>query len=85
MPPAVVNVVHAFFFVAVHTADAAPVPLSVTVALSAGAALPCCTATLREPGLTASTNGGGAVIRSVSYTTPGDPAAPAAETVIVST
>ena len=62
VPLAVVSVVHAFRFVADQVAVLAPVPEKVTLALSPGATLPCCTARLREPGETTRTNGGGAAV-----------------------
>ena len=87
VPLAVTSVVQLCFFVAFHAVDAAPVPVSVTVALSPGAALPCWITTFREAGLTASTIGtDAAVMRNVSMILAGEPlAAPGAVTVIVST
>ena len=47
IPNVVVNVVQLFFLFADQVAVFAPVPLSVMIALSPGAAAPCCTETLR--------------------------------------
>ena len=67
VPLAEVNVVQLFFDVADQVVVDELVPVNVTVALSPGAAFPCCTDTLRDPGLTATTTGIGAgVMRSVS-------------------
>ena len=87
VPLPVVNVVQLPVSTAIHAALDALVPVRVTVALPPGAASPCCTATERDVGLTASTiETGAAVIRSVSMIRAGVPlAALGAVTVMVST
>ena len=86
VPFPVVSVVQAFRLVAVQAVVDAPVPERVTEAVEPATAAPCCALMRRDPGLTASVSGNGAaVITSVSITRVGEPVAPAAVTVIVST
>ena len=84
VPLLAVSVVQLCRFAAVHAVVPALSPVSVTLALSPGAAVPTCALALRESGLTASASGtGAAVMRSVSMTLCG--ARPATVTVMVST
>ena len=86
MPLAVVIVVQALRFVAVHGAAAALSPLSVTVAPAPGAAPPTGALLLTECGPTLSASAtGGAVTTRESMILAGEPIAPAAVTVMVST
>src|SRR5690606_39339984 len=83
---AAVRVLLRFRLAAVQALVAAPSPVMVTAALADAAAVPICAETLREPGLTVSARGtGAAVITSVSMIRSGEPVAPLAVTVIVST
>ena len=84
VPLLVVSVVQLFRFEVVHGVVPALSPVSVTVALSPGAAVPTCALPVRESGLTARASGtGAAVIRNVSMMFCA--ATPLAETVMVST
>jgi hypothetical protein len=86
VPFAVVSVVQLFRLVAVHLTAPAPAPVNVTLALPSGPAAPATTVLLRDAGLTVSAKGtGAAVMVSVSMIRPGEPVAPVADTVIVST
>ena len=86
VPAAAVSDVHAFFLVAVQPVVLALSPLSVIVALLPPALPPWTIETLRDVGLTTSVSGtGGCVTRSVSMTPSGEPDAPLAVIVSVST
>src|SRR5690606_19715781 len=86
VPVELVSVVQLFRLAALQVLLAAPSPVSVTVASPEGAEVPCCELTLRDDGDTLSARGTGiAVITSESITRVGEPLAPLAVTVMVST
>lgn len=86
MPLAAVRVVHALRFVAVQGVAAALSPLSVTVAVAPGTAPPTAPVELAECGLTLNDTGTGAAVTTrESMMLAGEPAAPGAVTVMVST